>query len=400
MFQRPGLNLVGWRWSTCAFLILVLLATMGLSTSQTTALLQRDTEFTPASGHTQVIAQGVVVLPGDELAWRTVRYSAVPDSEAESIAWPLGFVLATTDPLLLTDEETGDQVRLGPGEAALVRDGTIQRRASLDGATASYLALELVPAAQANESDVGTILQVWPADVAAPGPHDIDLVRTVLIGNEDALLSGTGETNLLLVTEGPLEVGPPGEEGRSMLAGEALTFNEELETRRAGVAAGADAADGPRGVFVAAIIGPSVQASSTPEVRGESIARPTGPMVREPIGSISVQVFNCPPGMDPEDVVQEECTAATEDFDFILSSDTPDMTLTLADSVAQGNVYTWEGLPYGEYRVTEVVLPPGYETYVLTAEASIDGGPEAGYIVRIDETDLDVTLTVYNFRAS
>lgn len=400
MFQRPGINLVGLRWSACAFLTLISLATMDLSSTQATALLQRDTGFTPASGHTQVIAQGVVVPPEDELVWRTVRYSAVPDSEAESIVWPLGFVLATIDPLLLTDDMTGDQVRLGPGEATLVRDSTMQRRASLDDATAPYLALELVPAAQANETDVGTILQIWPANIAAAGPRDIDLVRAVLIGNEEALLSGTGETNLLLVTEGPLVVGPPSEEGRSMLAGEALAFNEELEVRRAVASDGGEAADGPQGVFVAAIVGPSVSVSSTPEVGGESIARPTGPIISAPVGSISVQVFNCPPGMDPENVVREECTAATEDFDFILSSDTPDMTLTLADSVAEGNVYTWEGLPYGEYRVTEVVLPPGYETYVLTAEESIDGGPEAGYIVSLDETDLDVALTVYNVRAS
>src|SRR5688572_9510568 len=85
---------------------------------------QVDDTFSPASGAAQVIAQGVSPLPAGDAVWRTVRTRAPLPAEAGFEERPLGFVLASAGPLLLVDEATGDQVRLGTGEAAFTPAGT------------------------------------------------------------------------------------------------------------------------------------------------------------------------------------------------------------------------------------------------------------------------------------
>src|SRR5215218_1259156 len=84
------------------------------------AARQTDSGFSPASGPAQVIAQGVVALPEGDAVWRTVRTRALLPQDAPFEERPLGFVLASSGPLLLVDQEFGTQVRLGSGEAALV----------------------------------------------------------------------------------------------------------------------------------------------------------------------------------------------------------------------------------------------------------------------------------------
>src|SRR5215216_6198499 len=77
------------------------------------AARQADSGFSPASGPAQVIAQGVVPLPEGDAVWRTVRTRAPLPQDAPFEARPLGFVLASSGPLLLADQESGEQVRLG-----------------------------------------------------------------------------------------------------------------------------------------------------------------------------------------------------------------------------------------------------------------------------------------------
>ena len=100
-----------------------------------------DGGFSPASGNAHVIAQGVVALPTGDAVWRTVRTRAALEDASTFEVRPLGFVLATGGPLLLVDGESGEQVRLGTGEATLVDAGTMQRRSSL-GAASGQLSLD------------------------------------------------------------------------------------------------------------------------------------------------------------------------------------------------------------------------------------------------------------------
>jgi len=103
------------------------------------AARQADSGFSPASGPAQVIAQGVVPLPEGDAVWRTVRTRAPLPQDSPFEERPLGFVLASSGPLLLVDQGSGEQVRLGTGEAAIVADGTVQQRSSLGAQPVSYL---------------------------------------------------------------------------------------------------------------------------------------------------------------------------------------------------------------------------------------------------------------------
>src|SRR5262245_45958212 len=91
--------------------VLTLLLLVGLP-GERAAALQSDAGFTPVSGHAQVIAQGVVELPQGPAVWRTVRARAPGSSESTFEARSLGFVFASSGPLLLVDGQTGEQTRL------------------------------------------------------------------------------------------------------------------------------------------------------------------------------------------------------------------------------------------------------------------------------------------------
>src|SRR5215207_5702126 len=138
---------------------------------------QADPGFSPASGPAQVIAQGVVALPEGEAVWRTVRARALLPQDAPFEERPLGFVLASSGPLLLVDQKSGTQVRLGRGEAAIVPPGTVQQRSSLDAQPVSYLSIELVSADAAPPPPTdATVLQPGQPFPAPAGLHDLDLL--------------------------------------------------------------------------------------------------------------------------------------------------------------------------------------------------------------------------------
>src|SRR5215212_7400947 len=123
------------------------------------AARQADSGFSPASGPAQVIAQGVVPLPEGDAVWRTVRTRAPLPQDAPFEERPLGFVLASSGPLLLVDQESGTQVQLGTGEAAMVPAGTVQQRSSLGAQPVSYLSIELVGVDAAPRPTDATVLQ-------------------------------------------------------------------------------------------------------------------------------------------------------------------------------------------------------------------------------------------------
>lgn len=387
----------GWGWILRAVLLAHLVAvlpTLGVALAR----LQVPLDFTPAGGHAQVIAQGVVDLPNAEMAWRTVRYQAESSSDAPFAGQSLGFVLAISAPVLLVDQATRGQTRLGPGEAALVRDGTIQQRASLAGEPASYLGLELVPAATVADADTGAVLQEGQPFIPTPGLHDLDLVRDILTGDEVLTMPDTGESNVILVTEGAISVGRPGEEPTTQLAGEMVTFDGELEVKVAGAGEGeAEASAQERGAFVAAVIGPEV-APVVPLTPDSGIPTSVPSVASMGIGSVTILVANCPPGMQPASLIVADCGVASDDFDVTLSGDALRTTLTLADAAKRENTYTWDNLPYGRYLLAEAVLPQGYDAYIVSAAAAT-GEPETGYTITVDATTPDILLTIYNFVA-
>jgi hypothetical protein len=368
------------------------------------AARQGDPGFSPASGPAQVIAQGVVALPEGDAVWRTVRTRALLPQDALFEERPLGFVLASSGPLLLVDQESGEQVRLGAGEAAIVPAGTVQQRSSLGAQPVSYLSIELVGVDVPPPPADATVLQPGQPFPAPAGLHDLDLLSAALVAGEVFTIPDSGAKNVVLITDGAANVGRPGGEAVVLLAGEAASFSGELE-----VSVAADGGETQDVSFVVAMIGPEVPPppgiAETPAATvavGETPAPPTetaaatGTPVTPGQGAITVQVYTCPPGMDAETVAAAACAPTIEDFDIIVSGEKLESPLTLGEATAGEGSFTWSGLPFGDYLIAEAVLPAGATTYILSAR-NTTGDPDTGYRVTLDAANPELTVRIYNF---
>jgi hypothetical protein len=393
---HPQRRLDAGRTSRIVLAFAMALAFIALPPFQATRAWQADQTFSPASGPAQVIAQGVSALPAGDVVWRTVRTRAPLPADAPFEERPLGFVLASTGPLLLVDQVTGEQVRLGRGEAALTNAGTVQQRASLAAQPVSYLSIELVAVDAAPPPADATVLQPGQPFPAPAGLHDLDLLSATLGQGETFSIPDSGAKNVVLITDGAAGVGRGEGDPVVLLAGEAASFSGALD-----IAPAPDGGEEASVSFVVAMIGPEV-----PSPVG--IAAPTAVPVTEPAtpsntpeqtagqGAIALQVLSCPPGMDPRNVAAAVCAPAGEDFDLTLSGDALQTPLTLADATGEGGAFTWGELPFGDYLIADVVLPSGATTYTLSA-ANATGDPESGYRVTLDEANPALSVRIYTF---
>jgi hypothetical protein len=372
---------------------LLVVITLTLLTIPGIALAQEpDSDYSPASGHAQVIAQGVVALPAGDALWRTVRTRAPLLADAPFEERPLGFVFASTGPLLLVDGATGEQHRLGSGEAVLVPAGTVQQRASLGVQPVSYLSIELVPIDAAPPPGDATVLAPGQPFPAPTGLHDFDLVADSLAVGDNYLVPDSGAKNVILVTAGAASVGRPGTDPVVLLAGEAASFSGELQV---------SAAPGGEPVsLLVAMIGPEVAPpagiTETPPVTATEAAAPVGTPEVTGGGSIAIQVFTCPPGMDAATLAVAACAATSEALEISISGANLGTPLTIADAATDGNSFVWSGLPYGDYLIAETTLPAGFSTYVLSAR-NASGSADTGYQVTISPEEPDVAVRIYNF---
>src|SRR5215212_538832 len=248
-------------------LFLLLALTFSLFGVTIAAARQADSGYSPASGPAQVIAQGVVPLPEGDVVWRTIRTRALRPEDAPFEERPLGFVLASSGPLLLADRETGEQIRLGTGEATLVRAGAVQQRSSLGQQPVSYLSIELVGVDAAPPPADATVLQPGQPFPSPAGLHDLDLLSATLVPDEAFTIPDSGGKNVVLITDGAANVGRPGGEAVVLLAGEAASFSGELQVSAASDGGAQDVS------FVVAMIGPEL-----PPVAGLA-ETPTPPVV-------------------------------------------------------------------------------------------------------------------------
>jgi hypothetical protein len=390
-------------------LVLLLALLFSLCGVTSGAARQVDPGYSPASGPAQVIAQGVVALPQGDVVWRTVRTRALLPEDAPFEERPLGFVLASSGPLLLADQQSGEQIRLGTGEAALVPAGAVQQRSSLGSQPVSYLSIELVGVDAAPPPADTIVLQPGQPFPSPAGLHDLDLLSATLVPGEAFTIPDSGAKNVVLITDGAANVGRPGGEAVVLLGGEAASFSGELEVSAASDGGAQDVS------FVVAMIGPEVPPlaalaeTPTPPPVAAPPASPAGEETPAPAatgaaetpatqgeGSITVQVYSCPPGMSAQTVAAAACAPTIEDFDIIVSGESLPAPLTLGDATAGESAFTWSGLPFGDYLIAEAVLPAGATTYVLSAR-NTSGDPETGYRVTLDAATPELTVRIYNF---
>ena len=336
----------------------------------------------PAAGHAQVIAQGVAAMPAVPVAWRVVTAPARPAAEAPVAERSLGFVLADEDPVVVTAEGTGEQVRLAAGEALFVAQGARQQRASTGGAPAGYFALELVVAPDvAADYSLGSAALVYASDAfaAPPGRRDLDLVRNVLAPGETSRLPATDAPTLLFVTAGTIRVRAD-DRTLTLRSGEAAALDGALDVTATG---GAEAA------FGAAVIGPAVGPG----------AATTAPPAQVGTGAIAVTPYACPAGMRPATFDPVACSPAPDVIDlqvFVLGSGAN--RRTLADARFEDGAYVWSGLPFGEYLLQATEFAPGYDRFLVPGLDGINSPPELGYTAGPNEgylVPLEVAAPVY-----
>ena len=263
----------------------------------------------PARGDARVVAQGVAAV-GEEgnLVWRLVRYTAAPRGEAVATRHPLGFLIASDGGLLLSDAPAGTTAttvevrdlvpaaRLAPGEAQLVRADTVQQRASLTDGTTTFLAIELVPADQADRAaDGAEVLFVGVPIALAAADRDLDLVSDTVRAGETALVVGGDASVAILATDGTIDVIPSDGRQRRLREGETTTVTGEVEivpvptsATSAAVAASPrfpalQAGSDDAATFVAAVIGPEIPAAGSVSAPTErAVLSPGSPRINTP----------------------------------------------------------------------------------------------------------------------
>ncbi len=213
---------------------------------------QADESLLPASVRGQVIAQGAVEVPEGDVQWRTVRIRALMPADAPFKARPLGFVLASTGPIRLVDQGSGEQHQLLRGDAVLVPGGTVQQRSSLADEPISYFAIELVAVsdpAPPEDAEMARVLQLEDPFPAPTGLRNLYLLSETLRSDETYSIPDFGTTNMVFITHGVAIIDRPGEEPVVLLPGEAASPSGEFQIS---VTPGGE----DTMAFVVAIIGP------------------------------------------------------------------------------------------------------------------------------------------------
>ncbi len=213
--------------------IAIVAALLAIPVTLATARQFAPPPSSPATGHAQVITQGIADLPDEPMIWRVVERTAGPRWEAKVGKRVLGFVLASDEPVLLTNVDEGaepvDVALLASGEGFLVQAGTRQIRASMTDQPVDYLTLELVPASSGDNAGNGEVLYVSEPFTVPEGQRDIDLVRNVLKLDEVATIPDTGDSVYILATDGAIDVLPATGEIQTLEAGESGIFTGPLE---------------------------------------------------------------------------------------------------------------------------------------------------------------------------
>jgi hypothetical protein len=368
---------------TAIIALVAVLVTLS-STGAAVAKLQA-TDETPATGHAEVIAQGVAELPDIPAIWRVAKLEAQPAERAPVAERLLGFALADEEPVLVTDAGTGNETRLGPGEALFVHQGAQQTRASLSGDPVPYYIIDFMPASDAGI--LGNAELVFASDdFAAPsGRRDLDLVRDVLQPKEVSTLAQGFTPTLVLVTEGTVKVTPEGGEAVTLRSGDAATFDAALSIKATG---------SRQAAYVAAVVGSDTKPVSKPI---EPAPTPTSTAATTPTGSIGIAMYACPEGSTIENFVPETCAPAGDVASWTLAGNTLARNLTTADGVYENGTLVWHGIPFGEYVVWPNQYAEGYGDYYIRASAGVARNEDGSTSVTIDWNFPIITLEAYVF---
>jgi hypothetical protein len=354
--------------------------------SLVTRALQFGEIFSPASGHAQVIAQGVVAMP-DEAAWRVVFHSVDPGGAAELSAGGPGFVLVDTGGVVVA--EGGRSTLLAPAEAVF-RASPTSRLIPIGERPAGVFALDLVPPDTVD--DTGDGIPVFTSDPfpAPDGTRDVDLVRDLLEPGESTTVIGNEAPVLVLVTLGAIRAEATDGSAASLRVGEAATFSGDIVLTAEGQAPS---------TVIAAVIGREAPVA----VAGTPGATP----VPASVGSVQVTVYACPPLVEPDQASPGRCLRDPEAVALELAIDDGAALRDVGPSTERQGLPTWVDLAGGDYVLRATGFKEGFDRYFVRGLEGIGGSGEdgfgadesTGYLLPITADTADYALEVYVFAA-
>src|ERR687898_2834575 len=321
--------------------------------SLVTQALQSGEIFSPASGHAQVIAQGVAPMP-DEAVWRVVFHSIDPGGAAELATGGPGFVLVDTGGV---NVEEGDRsTLLAPAEAAFHASPT-SRLIPIGERPTGVFALDLVPPDAAD--DAGGGISVYASDPfqAPQGIRDIDLVRDLLEPGESTTIIGNSAPLLVLVTLGALRAEATDGSTASLRVGEAGTFSGDVVLTAEGQV--------PSSV-IAAVIGREAPVAAV-------AATPGATPVPVSTGSVQMTVFACPPLVEPDQASPGRCLRDPEAVALELARDDGAALRDVGPSSERQGLPTWGGLSGGDYILRATSFKEGFDRFFVRGLAGISG---------------------------
>jgi hypothetical protein len=353
-----------------------------------TRALQTGEVFSPASGHAQVIAQGVGSLSGD-VAWRAVFHSVDPGSTAEIPSGGPGFILVDTGGVVV--DGGAALVVLAPTEGVF-HSAPATRLTPIGDRPAGFFTIDLVPPAASGDAGGGIPVYASEPFPAPGGARDIDLVRDLLEPGESTTVIGNASPVLVLVTLGAVQAESSDGSTASLRVGEAATLNGDIVLTAEGQAPS---------TFVAAVIG---REAPVPAVAGTPGATPAA---AANVGSVQVTVYACPPLVGPQEANPGQCVRDPEAVALRLSAREGSSLRDMGPSGERQGLPTWSGLAPGEYVLQAVEFAPGFERFFVpglpgTIDRGEDGFPagEGGFRIPISGDVANYMLEVYAFAAA
>lgn len=361
----------------------------------------------PGGATFPVIAQGVSPIQGDQIAWRVVADTAQTVGNAESLERALGFVIATQDAVLITDQDTGVQQRLAAGEAAFVPEAAIQTHESLGPKPTPYYRIALVPPDSADFTAGGDLVLAGDAFPSPAGDRDLDLILGDIPHGETERLPDYGLPTVILALTDGLAISPAegGGAPEVLNEGQATVISGSRELR---------AASSGAAIFVAAVIGPDItgednsggiQSSSNTtggSDDGDDTDDDTDDDSATAAGRIAVWVYNCPADVSfqeltvpyPSDLCEVDYDAT---FVSLLNDDLPGGQYTLGNLQPDEGDLIWL-VPYGEY-----TLATDNADHVVVEPADVVGDITGNTAVlrplTIDESNPSIAIGVYHFES-
>jgi hypothetical protein len=178
-----------------------------------------------ASGHAEVVAQGIVGFPDGTFHWQVADGSVTAGAAPTAVPPAPTFVLGDAG---VVDVAGGVPARLGPGEAVMLQSSSEGLLSTPEG-SASYWTLLI-----ANVADTGGAGATGGSFTLGAGQRDVDLVRDALAAGESLQLADRDVATLLLVTSGNAVATSTDGDSIELGVGEAATLDGDLTISNGG----------------------------------------------------------------------------------------------------------------------------------------------------------------------